>query len=51
MNEFVKRRKAQEDELKEKIKAGAADEPAWDHLQLPVIPYVSITLEPASVPG
>lgn len=51
LQEFVKRRKAQEDELKEKIEAGEADESAWDHLPLPAITYVSVTLKPVSIPS
>ena len=38
----------QEDELKEKIEAGEADESAWDHMPLPAITYVRTILKPAS---
>jgi len=39
LHEFVKQRKAQEDELREKIEAGEADESGWDYLPLPAISY------------
>jgi len=39
LQEFVKRRKAQEDELREKIEAGEADESEWDHMSLPAVSY------------
>ena len=50
MKEFVKRRKEREDELREKIKAGEADESEWDYLPLPTISYVSMTLKPVQLP-
>jgi len=39
LQEFVKRRKAQEDELKQKIEAGETDGSALDDLPLPAISY------------
>ena len=42
LQEFVKRRKVQEDELKEKIEAGEAERSALDELPLPAISYVSM---------
>jgi len=51
LQEFVKRRKEQEDELREKIEAGEAEESTWDDLPLPAISYVSMTLGPVSVPS
>lgn len=51
LQEFVKRRKAQEDELKQKFEAGEAEESALDDLPLPSIPYVSMTLKLVLLPG
>ncbi|KAF9653607.1 hypothetical protein BDM02DRAFT_3153063 [Thelephora ganbajun] len=39
LQEFVKRRKEQEDELREKIEAGEADESGWTDLPLPTVSY------------
>ena len=47
----MKRRKAQEDELREKIEAGEADESDWNRLPLPVISYVSMISEFIPLPG
>ena len=50
LQEFVALRKKQEDELREKIEAGEADESEMDYLPLPAISYVRMTLGLVSVP-
>lgn len=46
----MKRRKVQEDEVKQKIEAGETDESALDDLPLPAISYVSMTSRPVQLP-